>query len=69
LVSFAERERQSHADAAAIVAQFRHGIRVNRVAMNGVTSVTMAEWITRVADRDVLNHGGINAGNRVQPRL
>ncbi len=49
LIAFAQREGQTDAGAALVVVQFRDGIGINRVFMDCIAAVAVADGITRVA--------------------
>src|SRR5262249_9057427 len=68
LITFAKREREADAGATVIIMQFRDGVRINRITMDGVAAVAMTDGETSVARGNVANHKRLNADSRVPRR-
>ena len=47
LIAFAQREGEADAGPAFVVVQFRHGIGINRVFVNRIAAVAVANRITQ----------------------
>src|SRR5271170_5691601 len=49
LIAFAQRKSKTDSDPALVILQLRDGVGINRVAMDCIAAVTVADGITRVA--------------------
>jgi hypothetical protein len=56
LISFTQCKRKADAGSAFVVVQLRYGIGINRVAMNRIAAVAVADGKTRVAGGNLPNH-------------